>query len=668
MAVETRHQARLQTMDPGFDRPKSALARGVQITEFKESCINPDPVMVEESELLMEHYLSPRKLRMLTGVDNLDDVKSLDLRVDTSETSLGNFGALLPNLVQLKVSNSAIPRIRDLGSSLRGLRILWMSRCGLSELDGISSMSSLKELYLSYNEISDISPLCLLDQLQILDLEGNNLDDISQVQHLGLCPSLNKLTLDGNPLCVSPSPNADPSTEYAYRDAVKQAIPNLKYLDDELLIEGVGTFSKHNVFDDDWAYLQELQNDMTLMQSTESLNSDGSESRPDSGKKSNSRPGTGNAALRPNSSYRPGSALRPSSGFRPLTAKPRPASAGTGVRPQSALPTMSGRPGTASRQESQEGADTSDASSELTLGTVICGNPSKALLSRRRFSPDQKGETEEPKFTPQFHHTPEHTYDPFPEEQRDRTEILTELREWRKEHEKRMEKIQAEQAPQVLRIDYDDSISLSGDESDVDNEPVDSDEDPILNSFTFAQDFKPATKFVPKELNLDVHQSSITYSRSRDSANVYSKHSFSAEDSLDISKDYVKMSKRSSDRDTQIQRTKSPLRTSQTPTQRNARSLRGGSPVPGLAPLSPSPMQQLNNIPVGKRQGELEQVPFAKETSQPIIRRSLQYDRPNPALQRPATARAVLALPSQPRIRRQLPQVPSLPSKPNFPM
>ena len=44
-------------------RPESALgARGVQITEFKESRINPEPIVLEDSEVLMEQYLSPGKL------------------------------------------------------------------------------------------------------------------------------------------------------------------------------------------------------------------------------------------------------------------------------------------------------------------------------------------------------------------------------------------------------------------------------------------------------------------------------------------------------------------------------------------------------------------------------------------------------------------------------
>ena len=50
--------------------------------------------------------------RALTGIENLDEVKYLEMRVDTSETSLGNFGSLLPNLTQLKLNNSIIFSVR----------------------------------------------------------------------------------------------------------------------------------------------------------------------------------------------------------------------------------------------------------------------------------------------------------------------------------------------------------------------------------------------------------------------------------------------------------------------------------------------------------------------------------------------------------------------------
>lgn len=43
-------------------RPVSALARGVQITEFAESRVNPTPLLLEETDILLEQYLSPTKL------------------------------------------------------------------------------------------------------------------------------------------------------------------------------------------------------------------------------------------------------------------------------------------------------------------------------------------------------------------------------------------------------------------------------------------------------------------------------------------------------------------------------------------------------------------------------------------------------------------------------
>ena len=61
---------------------------------------------------------------------------------------------------------------RDLGSCLNNVRVLWLARSGVEDVDGISSMTGLKELYLAYNEIADISPISMVERLQILDLEG----------------------------------------------------------------------------------------------------------------------------------------------------------------------------------------------------------------------------------------------------------------------------------------------------------------------------------------------------------------------------------------------------------------------------------------------------------------------------------------------------------------
>ena len=44
--------------------------------------------------------------------------------------------------------------IRDIGTGLQQLEVLWVSRCGLKDLGGINSQfQNLKELYASYNKI-----------------------------------------------------------------------------------------------------------------------------------------------------------------------------------------------------------------------------------------------------------------------------------------------------------------------------------------------------------------------------------------------------------------------------------------------------------------------------------------------------------------------------------
>lgn len=123
--------------------------------------------------------------------------------------------------------------------------MLWLARCGLTDLDGVGSFLALKvglgcpglgrrcqalpwlspllsqELYVSYNNISDLSPLCLLEELEVLDLEGNSVDDLGQVRYLQLCPRLATLTLEGNLVCLRPGPSPSskvcvPGTPAAY--------------------------------------------------------------------------------------------------------------------------------------------------------------------------------------------------------------------------------------------------------------------------------------------------------------------------------------------------------------------------------------------------------------------------------------------------------------------
>uniref|UniRef100_A0A8C0K1Y1 Leucine rich repeat containing 56 n=1 Tax=Canis lupus dingo TaxID=286419 RepID=A0A8C0K1Y1_CANLU len=185
-------------------------------------------------ERLVQEYLSPARLRALAQVDDLGLVNMLEMCVNTRENSLGNFGKHLPKLSQLKLNGSCLGSVRDLGTSLGCLQVLWLARCGLTDLDGVGSFLALKELYVSYNNISDLSPLCLLEELEVLDLEGNSVDDLGQVRYLQLCPRLATLTLEGNLVCLrpGPSPSSKVPRGYNYRAEVRKLIPQLQVLDE----------------------------------------------------------------------------------------------------------------------------------------------------------------------------------------------------------------------------------------------------------------------------------------------------------------------------------------------------------------------------------------------------------------------------------------------------
>jgi hypothetical protein len=167
-------------------------------------------------------FLPDDRVRELASCANLDDVHHLTFSVDTSENSLGDLGQRLPSLKQLRLDGSNVTTLRDLGTGLRDLRVLWMARSHLRELEGIGAFGALTELYLAFNEVEDLSPLMGQEQLQVLDLEGNAVADPDQISYLVGCAELHSLTLDGNPV-------AEVSD---YRQHVQQALPQLQYLDD----------------------------------------------------------------------------------------------------------------------------------------------------------------------------------------------------------------------------------------------------------------------------------------------------------------------------------------------------------------------------------------------------------------------------------------------------
>ncbi|KAM4847046.1 leucine-rich repeat-containing protein 56 isoform 2-T3 [Thomomys bottae] len=284
-------------MDPAWDgsqRPPPGTVN-VRVRELSwQGQLNPSPHSKGlgshgsiRREQLMKEHLSPARLD-LAQVDDLQMVRVLEMCVDTRENSLGNFGVYLPNLNQLKLNGSHLTSLRDLGTSLGRLQVLWLARCGLSDLDGIGSLPALTELYVSYNNISDLSPLCLLEQLELLDLEGNSVDDLGQVRYLQLCPRLATLTLEGNLVCLRPAPgpsnkvwvlDAQPSGQgslsicawcvalqgYNYREEVRKLIPQLCTLD-EMPATHTSLPDTHGL-NQDWLMVKEAIKESSLLDS-----------------------------------------------------------------------------------------------------------------------------------------------------------------------------------------------------------------------------------------------------------------------------------------------------------------------------------------------------------------------------------------------------------------
>ncbi|XP_017659055.1 leucine-rich repeat-containing protein 56 isoform X3 [Nannospalax galili] len=163
-------------MDPTWDRsqgPRPSTA-SVQVRELSQQGLNnPCPQSKEldshgdiHREHRVEEYLSPAQLQALAQVDDLQLVRVLEMCVDTRKNSLGNFGVHLPNLIQLKLNHSCLDSLRDLGTSLGHLQVLWLACCGLTDLDGIGSFLALKAPK-GYNYRAEVRKL--IPQLHILD-------------------------------------------------------------------------------------------------------------------------------------------------------------------------------------------------------------------------------------------------------------------------------------------------------------------------------------------------------------------------------------------------------------------------------------------------------------------------------------------------------------------
>ncbi|XP_053837449.1 leucine-rich repeat-containing protein 56 isoform X2 [Vidua macroura] len=389
---------------------------------------NPSLLIKGDGELLMDEHLSPRKLKILAGVDDLQQVKALEMQVDTREISLGNFGVHLPNLRELKLNNSSLVSVRDLGTSLSHLCVLWMARCGLSDLDGISSCSSLKELYIAYNNISDLSQLTWLDHLEVLDLEGNNIEDINQVQYLRLCCKLSHLTVEGNLICLKPNAESAEDPDYNYRAEVKKLIPHLKYLD--RIPASQTTLLLPRKMHEDSLIIKESIKEGGLSKDISWLD-----------------PYLGEVAKQSGCSPKP-----------PVTSRPGDAQCSANVGTCTDASLLSSSCPLPDPTVFPDKLFTKDDSSDLTHGfrQVICGNPAKALhVRRQKLGPPAVSPLKLSGLTTENVSVSGGGRDLHPEK------VSSDLGAWMEQHKGCLQTGQQEQASQALKVNKGEDWSLT---------------------------------------------------------------------------------------------------------------------------------------------------------------------------------------------------------------
>ena len=131
---------------------------------------------------------------------------------------MNQFGQRLTNLKFLKLNDSFIQSIDDLGSNFKNLKILQINNCKLKDLSGIICFEQLEIFEAKNNEISDLIELEMSTSIVKLNLENNLIENEQNIYFLSSMDNLVYINLLGNPI-------------KNYQNKLKELLPNLKEID-----------------------------------------------------------------------------------------------------------------------------------------------------------------------------------------------------------------------------------------------------------------------------------------------------------------------------------------------------------------------------------------------------------------------------------------------------
>ena len=104
----------------------------------------------------------------LTNHENLNNIESIKLQINSNYQSVSDISLHLTGLHTLILDGSILQTIRDFGNQFHCLQFLSVNECGLTDLEGIASLPSLRELHAADNRISELAAIGFLDYIEVI--------------------------------------------------------------------------------------------------------------------------------------------------------------------------------------------------------------------------------------------------------------------------------------------------------------------------------------------------------------------------------------------------------------------------------------------------------------------------------------------------------------------
>ena len=187
---------RIRPATPKINLTKKKAGALVDIFQNFEAFLRDMIEKGEDVESEADLYLKLLSEYLEEDVEEIKHFKKIEIIADTTNISLQALGDTLKELIELKLNSSIIKSVRDIGTSYKSLKVLWVSRVGLKDLCGLLAFQSLEELYASYNFVSDITDIEYVEKLHTLDLEANSIMDIRQLTYVS--SRLKNVVFSGN--------------------------------------------------------------------------------------------------------------------------------------------------------------------------------------------------------------------------------------------------------------------------------------------------------------------------------------------------------------------------------------------------------------------------------------------------------------------------------------